>query len=61
MTYLFFKGSIEKMWSKIKESMKRFKPRSHAEFHQSLSTALDEVNEDDLKNWYEECGYNVVI
>jgi transposase len=52
---------IEKMWSKIKESMKRFKPRSNSAFHQALSTALDEVNEDDLNGWYEECGYNVAI
>lgn len=50
---------IEKMWSKIKEILKRSKPRSNAEFHNALSTALHEINENDLSGWYEECGYNV--
>lgn len=50
---------IEKMWSKIKEILKRAKPRSNAEFHNSLFKALHEINEDDLHGWYDECGYNV--
>jgi transposase len=50
---------IEKMWSKVKENLKRSKPRSTAEFHESLSNALYEVNEEDLQGWYEECGYSV--
>ena len=52
---------IEKMWSKIKEFLKRIKPRSNAEFHNALTVALHEINEDDLSNWYEECGYNVCV
>lgn len=50
---------IEKMWSKIKELLKRAKPRSKAEFHDSLSKALHEVKEEDLHGWYEECGYSI--
>lgn len=50
---------IEKMWAKIKEFLKRSKPRSNAEFHNALAIALDAVNEDDLQGWYEESGYNV--
>lgn len=50
---------IEKMWSKIKEILKRSKPRSNAEFHNALAIALHEINADDLSGWYEECGYNV--
>lgn len=52
---------IEKMWSKIKDFLKRSKPRSDAEFHNSLANALYEVKEDDLHGWYEECGYNMDI
>jgi transposase len=48
---------IEKMWSKIKEILRRSKPRTNAEFHEALSTALYAVSEDDLTGWYEECGY----
>jgi transposase len=50
---------IEKMWSKIKEIIRRAKPRSKAEFHNALSIALHEINEEDLHGWYDECGYNV--
>jgi len=52
---------IEKMWAKIKEFIKRSKPRSNAEFHDALAVALNSVNEDDLQGWYEECGYNVEV
>jgi transposase len=52
---------IEKMWSKIKEILKRSKPRSNAEFHDSLASAFHEINEEDLYGWYEECGYNVSV
>lgn len=50
---------IEKMWSKIKEFLKRTKPRSDAEFHNALANALYDVSEEDLHGWYEECGYNM--
>jgi len=50
---------IEKMWSKIKEFLKRSKPRSDAEFHNALANALYDVNEEDLYGWYEECGYSM--
>jgi transposase len=49
---------IEKMWSKV-EIVKRLKPRSNAEFHQSLASALHAIDEEDLQGWYEECAYNV--
>ena len=48
---------IEKMWSKIKEILKRKKPRTDAEFHNALSKALSAVDEEDLLGWYEDCGY----
>lgn len=48
---------IEKMWSKVKESLKRCKPRSDLEFHDALESALHAVSEDDCHGWYEECGY----
>lgn len=48
---------IEKMWSKIKETLKRYQPRSEADFHNALAYALHEVNPTDLEAWYAECGY----
>jgi transposase len=50
---------IEKMWSKIKEILKRMKPRSKAEFHKALVEAITAVNDGDFEEWYESCGYSV--
>ena len=50
---------IEKMWSKIKDSLKRSKARTSAQFHNALASAAHAVNEDDLHGWYAECGYSV--
>jgi transposase len=50
---------IEKMWSKIKDILKRNKPRSKAEFHTSLVRALSCMNDGDFEEWYEACGYSV--
>lgn len=45
------------MWSKIKEILKRKKPRSKAEFHDALFEAITFVNDNDFEEWYESCGY----
>jgi transposase len=49
---------IEKMWSKIKEILKRKKARSKAEFHEALVEAITDVNDEDFEEWYESCGYS---
>ncbi len=49
---------IEKMWSKIKEILKRIRPRSKAEFHESLLEAITAVNDEDFEEWYDACGYS---
>lgn len=50
---------IEKMWSKIKNILRKLKPRSKEEFHEALGNALNEVNVNDLEAWYEDCGYSI--
>lgn len=50
---------IEKMWSKVKEILKRIKPRSKSEFHTALATALSCMNDGDFEEWYESCGYSI--
>lgn len=50
---------IEKMWSKIKEIIKRKKPRTKADFHHALFSAINSVDEEDLEAWYEDCGYGI--
>lgn len=50
---------IEMMWSKIKENIKRMNPRTRGELYESFVYALDEIDSDDLKGWYEHCGFDV--
>jgi transposase len=51
---------IEKMWSKIKDILKKLKPRSKVEFHNSLLEAITSVNDEDFEEWYDACGYSIV-
>jgi transposase len=48
---------IEKMWSKVKEVLKRLMPRTKADFHNALAMALDTVKEEDCEEWFDACGY----
>lgn len=50
---------IEKMWSKIKEILKRKKPRKKHEFHEALLQAITSVNDEDFEEWYDACGYSL--
>ncbi len=50
---------IEKMWSKIKHFLKKLMPRSIAEFHSALISAINELNDEDFEEWYECCGYSL--
>jgi len=52
---------IEKMWSKIKDILKRKKPRTKADFHRELAFAISEINEIDCEEWYESCGYQIAV
>ena len=52
---------IEKMWSKIKEILKRKKPRKKAEFHDALLYAITSVNDEDFEEWYDACGYSLAV
>lgn len=51
---------IEKMWSKIKEILKRKKPRTKADFHDAIVTSITSMNDNDFEEWYEVCGYSLV-
>ncbi len=50
---------IEKMWSKMKEVLKKNKPRSKSDFHLALSKALSSMNDEDFEEWYDACGYDL--
>lgn len=50
---------IEKLWSKMKEFLRRNKPRTKAEFHTAVAVALSSMKDEDFEEWYESCGYSV--
>jgi transposase len=50
---------IEKMWSKIKETLKKIMPKTAPQFHDALVKSLCNVNDDDFEEWYDCCGYSL--
>jgi len=51
---------IEKMWSKVKEILKRRKPRTKADFHDAIVSAITSMNDNDFDEWYDACGYALI-
>lgn len=49
---------IEKMWSKIKSILRKFKPRNFFEMWRRVSEAHLDVTAEDAKGWYRACGYS---
>ncbi len=48
---------IEKMWSKIKESLRSAKARCTEELDRAIATGLDKVTPQDATSWFKSCGY----
>ena len=48
---------IEKMWSKIKTSLRAAKARTSATLQTAISEALATVTAQDAKGWFTSCGY----
>ena len=51
---------IEKMWSKVKNSLRRAEARTEAELEQAIAAALAEVTPKDAANWFASCGYSFI-
>jgi len=48
---------IEECISKIKESLRSLKARTKRKLYTALAKALAVVTEDDIRGWFEHCGY----
>jgi transposase len=48
---------IEKMWSKVKESLRSAKPRTCAALMTAIAAALEAVAAEDAQGWFGSCGY----
>lgn len=50
---------IEKVWSKMKEYIRRLATLTRQAFDDAVALAMDAVTTADLRAWYEHCGYTI--
>jgi len=49
---------IELLWSKLKEVIRSFAPKTKRAFNRALDAALESINVQDLIGWFRHCGYS---
>jgi transposase len=49
---------IEKAWSKVKEAVRRARPRTADELITAVGTALRSITTEDIRGWFTHCGYH---
>lgn len=49
---------IEKAWSKVKEAVRRARPRTADELIAAVGTALRSITAEDIRGWFTHCGYH---
>lgn len=50
---------IEKMWSKVKAILRKWKARTETELIATIAKALEQVTASDCLGWFKSCGYAV--
>lgn len=51
---------IEKMWSRLKQSLRSSEARSQEELLAAIARALAQVTASDARNWFVSCGYSFI-
>ncbi len=51
---------IEKMWSKIKNSLRSLEARTPAQLDEAISVAFSKVTAKDAMGWFASCGYSII-
>ena len=51
---------IEKMWSKIKAYLRKFKARDPESLCTAIGQAMAKVSLKDIQNWFASCGYSLI-
>lgn len=51
---------IEKMWSKIKQSLRSTEARTREALIDAIASALQKVTAQDARGWFASCGYTVL-
>jgi transposase len=49
---------IEKAWSKVKEAVRRARPRTADELLAAVGAALNAITPQDIRGWFTHCGYH---
>jgi transposase len=49
---------IEKAWSKVKEAVRRARPRTAEELIEAVGAALRAITAEDIEGWFRHCGYH---
>jgi transposase len=49
---------IEKMWSKVKASLRAAEARTQEELDGAIGAALEKVTANDARGWFASCGYS---
>jgi transposase len=49
---------IEKMWSKVKESLRSSKARTEKALYRAIGSAFQTVTQEDAVHWFASCGYS---
>ena len=50
---------IEKLWSKLKEFVRRAETITRELFDDAVAAAMDAISASDLAGWYRHCGYKI--
>ena len=50
---------IEKLWSKLKDFVRRQCTDTRELFDAAVAAAMDSISTSDLANWYRHCGYGL--
>ena len=51
---------IEKMWSKVKASLRSAQARTQPDLIKAIASALASVTPQDAMNWFASCGYSFI-
>ena len=51
---------IERMWSKVKESLRAAEARTYSDLVDAIGTALAKVTRHDAMHWFASCGYSFI-
>lgn len=48
---------IELLWSKLKQLIRGFAPKTKRAFNKAFDFALEKITSEDLQSWFKHCGY----